>query len=353
MLLVNPVDAQLPSPKADSSETQTFSYNLNGYSILYGINNNSSGYLIAIYVMDNPPLEISFTEQLPNGTETRVTKPIAYGMTIPSTSYPTDISFKLSTNEPAATKPSVPEFTVKYVDRSYDTQPTYSVDQYTGQKVVTEPSQHIDNRTIEITIQNQPFTPFTDISGNTINLLYSVRYKGSFGVEWVAMFGERAAWAGVYDPYATWGYPTQDYSSQSTTIVFKLPWNIVDGCMDIQVEALEGYTSKVANESVGGALWAVYEYPFFGEESGWSSTQTLNLANGSVTNSTPNPTVPVMPTTTPTSTLMPTNSNINGNSADSFGAPLSTYLIVIAVVVVLGVALVVLFLRRRSRVQKV
>jgi hypothetical protein len=123
--------------------------------------------------------------------------------------------------------------------------------------------------------------------------------------------------------------------------------------MDIQVEALEGYTSKVANESVGGALWAVYEYPFFGEESGWSSTQTLNLANGSVTNSTPNPTVPVMPTTTPTSTLMPTNSNINGNSADSFGAPLSTYLIVIAVVVVLGVALVVLFLRRRSRVQKV
>lgn len=102
-LLVNPVNAQSPASKADTSETQTFSYSLNGYSILYGINNNSVGYLIAIYVMDNPPLEISFTERLPNGTENTVTKPIAYGMTIPSASYPTDITFTELTNTPTPT----------------------------------------------------------------------------------------------------------------------------------------------------------------------------------------------------------------------------------------------------------
>jgi hypothetical protein len=90
------------------------------------------------------------------------------------------------------TKPSVPEFTAEYVDRSYDTQPTYGTDQYTGKTVITKPSEHIDNRTIEIPIGNQAFTPFTDENGRKINLFYNVRYKGSFGQEWTSLFGERA-----------------------------------------------------------------------------------------------------------------------------------------------------------------
>ena len=90
-----------------------------------------------------------------------------------------------SASAQAITKPSIPEFTVKYVDRSYDTQPTYGYDQYTGKTVITKPSEHVDNRTIEITIKNQPFTPFTDENGNNINLLYNVQYKGSFGRELV------------------------------------------------------------------------------------------------------------------------------------------------------------------------
>jgi len=105
------------------------------------------------------------------------------------------------------TIPSVPEFTVRYVDRSYDTVPTYEVDQYTGKTVIAKPSEHVDNRTVEITIKNQAFTPFTDDSGNEINLFYDVRYKGSFGQEWTSMFGERSEWAGVYDPYGK--YDTQ------------------------------------------------------------------------------------------------------------------------------------------------
>jgi hypothetical protein len=89
-------------------------------------------------------------------------------------------------------------------------------DQYTGKTVITKPSEHIDNRTIEIPIGNQAFTPFTDENGRKINLFYNFRYKGSFGQEWTSMFGERAELAGVYDPYGTYEFPTQDPSSQYT-----------------------------------------------------------------------------------------------------------------------------------------
>lgn len=92
----------------------------------------------------------------------------------------------------AMNQPSVPEFTLKYVDYSYDTPVTYGTDPYTGQTIVTNPSNHVDNRTVQIVIKNQPFTPYTDGNGIAINLFYNVRYKGSFGEDWTMMFGEQA-----------------------------------------------------------------------------------------------------------------------------------------------------------------
>ena len=59
----------------------------------------------------------------------------------------------------ADTNPSAPDFTVQYVDHSYDIPPTYGIDPYTGQTVMTFPGSHVDNRTIDVTIKNQPFTP--------------------------------------------------------------------------------------------------------------------------------------------------------------------------------------------------
>ena len=206
-----------------------------------------------------------------------------------------------STSAQTITKPSVPEFTVKYIDRSYDTQPTYGLDQYTGKTVITKQSEHVDNRTIEIEIKNQPFTPFTDQYGNSINLLYNVQYKGSFGENWTSMFGEIAEWWGGIDPYGTYGFPTQDSSSQSTTISYSLPWNIVDGQMDIQVEALKGYTNRTIDPGRAHINWAVYEYTFYGEESGWSNTQSVTIGGASM--STPNPTSLTFSTPTPTATF--------------------------------------------------
>ena len=240
-------------------------------------------------------------------------------------------------------KPSIPEFTIKYVDRSYDTQPTYGYDQYTGKTVITKPSEHVDNRTIEIKINNQPFTPFTDQNGNNINLLYNVQYKGSFGQEWSSMFGERSEWAGTFDPYGTYGYPTQDSSSQYTTISYSLPWNMVEGQMDIQVEALEGYTNRTIDPARAHILWAVYIYTFYGEESGWSNTQTVKLG-GSVSIVTPSPTSSSNPTTA--LTLTPT---ITNSPSNPISVPLSALIAVVAVFLAVIVALSLLLFRRRQK----
>ena len=53
------------------------------------------------------------------------------------------------------TKPSLPEFTVKLVEHSYDVPTTYSIDKYTGENV-THSGYHVENKTIEVSIKN-PF----------------------------------------------------------------------------------------------------------------------------------------------------------------------------------------------------
>ncbi len=64
--------------------------------------------------------------------------------------------------ESAIPKPSVPEFTAKYADASYDepSTSTSATDAYTGKEVLTtQPEYHVQIKYIEVTIKNQPFTP--------------------------------------------------------------------------------------------------------------------------------------------------------------------------------------------------
>lgn len=62
------------------------------------------------------------------------------------------------------TKPSVPEFTVKLVDSSYDVPTTYSIDPYTGQNV-THAGSHVESRTLDVKIKNQPLPPLMIVAG--------------------------------------------------------------------------------------------------------------------------------------------------------------------------------------------
>jgi hypothetical protein len=191
------------------------------------------------------------------------------------------------------TKPSIPEFTAEYVDNSYDIAPTYTTDPYTNKTVIQSYGEHVDNRTVIIAITNQPFTPFTDKDGNTINMFYNVRYKGTFGQDWTRVYsGERSVWYNYDNPDDNYGYKIQNYASQNTVIVISS--SASQGEMDIQVEALKGYTNRTL---IDGHIWfSVVGYTFYGEESGWSNTQTITLGESQTL--TPSPAA--TPTPTPT-----------------------------------------------------
>lgn len=73
----------------------------------------------------------------------------------------------------SASKPSAPEFTLKYVDSSYDVEPVYDTYQYTGKTVVIHEGYHVRNNSIIVSIENQAFSNYQDSNGNRIFLAYN------------------------------------------------------------------------------------------------------------------------------------------------------------------------------------
>jgi hypothetical protein len=197
--------------------------------------------------------------------------------------------------ESSITKPSVPEFAVKLVDSSYDVPTTYSIDPYTGENVA-HAGRHVESKSIEVRIKNQPFTPY-EIQENennwTINFYYNIRIKGHFTEDWSELYR------------ASDGYPTQS-DSQYTIISYALGENTdtilgtkmikfpAGAQVDFQVETMIGYVSR---KYVGDYGIFSFPYVFTGETSGWSNTQTLTIPT-----STPSPTDSPAPDQTPTPT---------------------------------------------------
>jgi len=187
------------------------------------------------------------------------------------------IAIKPAPAEASIPKPSVPEFTVKLVAHPYDVPTTYSTDPYTGENMTHE-GYHVENKSIEVSIKNQPFTPY-EIQENennwTINFHYNIRIKGHFSEDWSELYR------------ASDGYPTQS-DSQYTIISYALGENTdtilgtkmikfpAGAQVDFQVEAMIGYVSR---KWVGNGNYGPFSVPwvFTGETSGWSNTQTLTI----------------------------------------------------------------------------
>ena len=168
-------------------------------------------------------------------------------------------------------KPSVPEFTVKYVDNSYYVPPTTTTDPYTGETVTQGGFYGKGKPEIEITIKNQPFT----------GLHYQVRTKGHFSQDWSIV----EYWikeTQTYNPPNP--YPGQDYTAEYTILKYHsigsqdIPSR---GQIDIQVQALIGHVT-IRGDPAHSALYNMYYpiYDFSGESSGWSDTQTLTIGYG-------------------------------------------------------------------------
>jgi hypothetical protein len=186
-------------------------------------------------------------------------------------------------NAETVPKPSVPEFTVRFVDNSYDVPTTTSIDPYTG-KTITNQGYHVENKSTELEIRNQPFTPFqisVDGDSKTINLFYNIHIKGHYSPNW-----------NYYQKYngSSNGNVIQNYDSPFTIVPIDdyLP---NEGTIDIQVEAMVGYEEGIV--SVPGAPGTARVIR--GENSGWSFIQSITIPT--TNNPSPSPTVPEFPIT--------------------------------------------------------
>jgi len=172
--------------------------------------------------------------------------------------------------EPASIpKPSVSGFTLKFVDSSYDVPTTYSIDPYTGVDV-THQGYHVENRSIQVSIKNQPFTSYESY-GQIINFYINIRTKGHYDDEWITIYS-----------------PSRDFLTQSnsdyTTVAYTIDmnefpfWDNIKegGKVDFQVQALIGSVHRVINTSATNIM-NIAPWIFEGQTSDWSSTQTITI----------------------------------------------------------------------------
>jgi hypothetical protein len=229
-------------------------------------------------------------------------------------------------------KPSIPIFTVQFVDNSYDIPTTHSFDPYTGQEITIQGT-HVENKSIEVKIKNQPFETVYNQHGQAIDLYYNLRIKGHFEQNWTEVYR------------AVYGFPRQSTNSDYTVFSYTWveqgetqigTWMItlrVGAQADFQVEAMIGYIAD------SGPFSENFPREYFeGETSGWSNTQTITIPEGSTSTSTPTPSSSSNPTS------MPTNSTVN-----SMTVPLSTLFAVVAVFLAIIVALSLLLFRKHRK----
>jgi len=197
----------------------------------------------------------------------------------------------------AIPKPSVPSFTVKVVDRSYDVPATvtYSTDPFSGKQVsYSSGGYHVTNKTIDVAIQNQHFSPITG-NGSTVDLYYTIRMKGHFGNDWQEKSISSIRPADSYCPWpieyqTTKIHPSASEFTMITFIFGENGLNLRQGDkMDFQVKASAGYNYFMWNTD---HMFPIYDGTIFKsyQESDWSPTQTLTIsASSSSSTQTPNP----------------------------------------------------------------
>lgn len=158
--------------------------------------------------------------------------------------------------------PLVPDFTVKFVG-------SFSIPFTAGSLP-----------TVNITIKNQHFTPYTDQHGNKINLYYIIRWKENSSDSW-------------QQTQIPLNESNSDYTETNLGLI-RSEAPPPTGQVDFQVEAVIGYITYIQ----GSVPQGEYIPPAYtGEFSGWSNSQTITIPQNS------NPTSSTIPFLTLTVTL--------------------------------------------------
>jgi hypothetical protein len=225
---------------------------------------------LSYYVASQP----SQTQNFPSPTSTPTPIPTLTPTPTPtSTPIPTPSPTPTSSEKTVIYKPSVPEFTIKIVDNSYDVPVTYTyeIDRFTGEeRRISHGGYHVENKSIVFTIKNQPFTSYTTSDRNVTVLAYEVRVKGHFEEDWTI--------EGYIDS-SDGEYTTKSYALGENSEIYMLRSAASGGQVDFQVQTLMGYFYDVYDYNTHSGLFYLYFPPeayFAGEKSDWSSTQTIN-----------------------------------------------------------------------------
>ena len=233
-------------------------------------------------------------------------------------------------------QPSVPEFTVVQVDRSYDVpvKVTYSTDPLTGEQIThTSGGYHVENITIDVIVKNQPFTS-TNIDGNATQLFYAIRWKGHF-----------ENWADTY--YLSgidYNYYLNTYGVKSSNSDYTVKTYILaplgdfpnHGQVDFQVKAQIGYSFLYFGEHppimpIGTNFESV-------EESDWSNTQTITISESQT--QTPSP------ATTP-STASPAPASTPYNEPPQTNPEVIIGTVITAIVISAGLGFLIYLIKRK------
>jgi hypothetical protein len=261
--------------------------------------------------------------------------------------------------EEGITKPSTPEFSVQLVSHPYDVPPktTTTVDQYTGKETsYTQPGYRVENKTIEITIKNQPFTPYSLVTHtihdketgelytynqtSIITLFYNINVKGHYGSEWKTVGGKAS--------YPDGPESNVQFDSEYTVISIKTEDYPNDAVLDFRVQAAIGHYAAYGRNAV------IFGYDFYGQESDWSSIQQLTL--GTPQTPTPAPTAPptltptVTPTIPPAATQTPTTNpeQPNGRIESSFAVSWEQGALIVCVTVIAALIVALVVSRRKK-----
>lgn len=178
----------------------------------------------------------------------------------------------------AQISPSIPEFSLKIQDYSYDVQPTYTSDPYTGKTVMQNEGYRVDRRFVAVVIQN-PDSPsfYAVVNSSVVKLYYHIRIKGHTQ-DWSNATVTEKNLAPLEDNYTTVKFGLGNVNPDPEG------WSIWIGeavsgenQIDVQVQGINGYyTNRTAQEP---PCWRIEELSLFHEtgRSDWSATQTITL----------------------------------------------------------------------------
>lgn len=225
------------------------------------------------------------------------------------------------------TTPSSPSFGVSYEFFPNRIPPTYGVDPTTGKAVLTREGYTVYSESAYLSIMNQPFEPYKDSNGNSMQLYYNIRWK-EVSNNWVYL-----------SPNARM---TQSSDSDRILVSFdfkdsysKSGWGILDIPMgtetEFQVQAMIGYFTS--------------DNVFVGKTSDWAPPQCVQHATIPEDLNSPIPTENPTPSPSPTDSL-PNNGTTSPNTNLELTMTLTWIIIGVLVISVISLLLYVRHLKR-------